>query len=237
MTGRFAADGPTALYRYFDDKDRLLYIGITGHLSGRERGHVKSSLWMQFVARSTVKRHPGRIAALEAEREAIRTERPLFNRQYNDTPAARERVKAYLKEIGRIDLYDPQRYSGTVPPGELEMMQVRKRKRPAAESPRRIPPDSHTQTIPSVQAQFALIATPALQDDRLSLAACGLLALSMAFPDDAELTTERLADQRPDSHKTILAALAELEVNGYFRDGVIYDRKPTQPGESQAGSA
>jgi AcrR family transcriptional regulator len=216
---------PTALYRYFDDKGRLLYVGITGgNPSRREDGHARSPFWMQLAASSTIERHPERVKALVAERAAIKAERPLFNRQYNDTTAARERVKAYLEEIGRMDLYDPQRYAGTVPLGELEMMRARKRK-PTAKPTGRATGDDWAQIIPDARFRVVPIAIPALQDDRLSLAACGLLALSMAIPAGAKFTTEQLASQRPDSHDDILAALAELAEHGYFRDGVISDGK------------
>jgi hypothetical protein len=227
-------DGPTALYRYFDDKDRLLYVGITDSLSSREHGHIRSSLWMQLVASSTVERHAVREDALVAERTAIKTERPLFNRQYNDTPDARRRLRAYLEEVGRMDLH-VLRKPGGMPPGELEMMRARKRKpRPAAKPTNRSAGDSQTRIIPAARFQVVQIAIPALQDDCLSLAACGLLALSMSFPAGARFTTEQLAGQRPDSHEDILAALAELDAHGYFRDGIIHDSKIRQvPGAEQ----
>jgi hypothetical protein len=50
---------PTALYRYYDDQDRLLYIGISGSLWARVTAHVKASSWMDFAARSTITRLPG----------------------------------------------------------------------------------------------------------------------------------------------------------------------------------
>lgn len=87
---------PTALYRYFDADDTLLYIGIAQDLAHRENGHIKSSVWMQLTARSTIERFPDRPEALAAEREAIETEHPIFNIQYNDSPEARDRRNAYI---------------------------------------------------------------------------------------------------------------------------------------------
>jgi hypothetical protein len=95
---------PTALYRYFDEADLTLYIGISDHLPVREQSHVKASVWMQFAVRSTISRHPTRIAALDAERRAIETEHPIFNKQYNNTREAVERCKRYLAEHGVPDL-------------------------------------------------------------------------------------------------------------------------------------
>jgi hypothetical protein len=105
-------DGPTALYRYFDDKDRLLYVGISGNLGGRHKTHIGSSRWMDLMARSEVARYPTRAEASDAEIEAITTEQPLFNKQHNDTAEARAWLSAYLREIGRTDLEptpDPRR--------------------------------------------------------------------------------------------------------------------------------
>lgn len=70
-------DTPTALYKYFDDAGRLLYIGITGDLANREQGHIGSSRWMELTASSTVQRYPSREDALKVEREAIEAEHPV----------------------------------------------------------------------------------------------------------------------------------------------------------------
>jgi predicted GIY-YIG superfamily endonuclease len=90
----------TALYRYFDEDDRLLYIGITGDLAIRETGHIRASAWMMLTARSAVTRYGSWDEAADAERAAILAERPLFNRKHNDTPQAAERLEAYLAERG-----------------------------------------------------------------------------------------------------------------------------------------
>jgi hypothetical protein len=93
-----------ALYRHYDGNDRLLYIGISGDLATRETSHIARSRWMRLTASSTVEWHETSEAVLKAEREAIEAEHPLFNRQWNDTPEAMERLTAYLTEIGRLDL-------------------------------------------------------------------------------------------------------------------------------------
>lgn len=97
----------TALYSYYDAGDLPLYIGITGDLLGRERNHIKKSMWMEFVARSTVARYPTREEAKAAERAAIRAERPLFNVRHNENPEAVRRLVDYLIEHGRTDLLAP----------------------------------------------------------------------------------------------------------------------------------
>jgi hypothetical protein len=62
---------------------------------------------MEFVARSSVERHPSRSAALAAETAAIKAEHPLFNFQHNNTPEARQRLIEYLIKHERLDLLAP----------------------------------------------------------------------------------------------------------------------------------
>ncbi len=102
-----ATPRPTALYRWYDDQDRLLYVGISDELSGRVIGHTKESSWMDFAARSTITRYPCREDGAEAEIEAIKTEQPLFNQVHNNAPAARRRLVEYLVEHDRLDLLTP----------------------------------------------------------------------------------------------------------------------------------
>jgi hypothetical protein len=97
----------TALYRWWDEADLLLYIGISDRLRNRTGSHVEGSSWMDFAARSAIERHPVRSVALDAERRAIETEHPLFNVQYNDTPEARKRLVEYLIKRDRLDLLTP----------------------------------------------------------------------------------------------------------------------------------
>lgn len=73
--------GRTALYRHFDAGGTLLYIGITVDLEQRVRGHEQTSDWLALSARCEVEWFDTRREAEGAEREAIRTEQPLFNRR------------------------------------------------------------------------------------------------------------------------------------------------------------
>jgi len=98
---------PTALYRYYDADDLLLYVGITGNLYRRQTRHERASSWMDFVARSTVERFPDREAAETAETAAIKAEGPLFNDVHNATPEARQRLVEYLIKHDRLSLLAP----------------------------------------------------------------------------------------------------------------------------------
>lgn len=95
------------LYRQWDKDDRLLYIGITRSIRQRERGHAKSSRWMELVVRTTTERHQSRGAAEVAEVAAIAAEQPLFNVAGNETPEAHRRLVEYLVAHGRTDLLAP----------------------------------------------------------------------------------------------------------------------------------
>lgn len=97
----------TALYRWFDETDRPLYYGITDNLAARQDRHALMSTWTEFVATCHVEWFDTRYAAEEAERDLIKADQPLFNRQHNDTPEARARLVAYLVEKGRLDLLTP----------------------------------------------------------------------------------------------------------------------------------
>lgn len=105
-----ATDGTereTALYRWWDEDDALLYVGISDHLGSRTHGHAMGSSWMEFAVRSAVERYPSRRAALDAEEAAIKAEQPLFNDVHNRGPEAQQRLVGYLVKRGRIDLLAP----------------------------------------------------------------------------------------------------------------------------------
>jgi len=90
----------TALYRWFDEKDRLLYVGITDDLLWRVQSHILESSWMDYAARSTIVRYPTRKDAADAETAAIKAEQPLFNKVHNRTPEAQLRLVEFLVEHG-----------------------------------------------------------------------------------------------------------------------------------------
>lgn len=98
---------PTALYFWYDADRVLLYIGITGDLATRQSSHAKRSSWAEFADHSKVRRFLSRSEAEAAEKAAIESDRPLFNRTYNDTPEARQRLVAYLVKQNRLDLLTP----------------------------------------------------------------------------------------------------------------------------------
>lgn len=77
MTG-LPDDRPTAVYRFFDASDRLLYVGITYDTVARWKGHAKKPWWPDAVRRETVW-FPTRTEAMIEESRAIRFENPVHN--------------------------------------------------------------------------------------------------------------------------------------------------------------
>lgn len=90
-----AADGECAVYRYYDEADRLLYVGIAGNPNLRDEQHRNTSKWHRFQVRRDVEWHPTRRDAMQAEREAIRGESPVFNLTHA-SPAQKSAAMDYL---------------------------------------------------------------------------------------------------------------------------------------------
>lgn len=87
-----------ALYRHYDDADVLLYVGITDNLGSRTNsGHALTSDWVQYAERAEAEWHNSREDAASAERDAVREERPIFNRQYAEWDVDRQ-VAEYVQQ-------------------------------------------------------------------------------------------------------------------------------------------
>jgi hypothetical protein len=71
--------GRTELYRHFDKRGNLLYVGISLTTVKRLGEHRTGSAWFRKVATITIQHFRTRKAALEAERIAIQTENPIYN--------------------------------------------------------------------------------------------------------------------------------------------------------------
>ena len=69
----------TELYRHFNDLNELLYVGISLNTFARLSQHKDHSHWFKKIERVTVNHFETREEARAAEREAIKTENPLFN--------------------------------------------------------------------------------------------------------------------------------------------------------------
>jgi len=73
----------TSLYRLFDADRRLLYVGISRNPGRRFMEHHADKFWWEDVDEISLERYHTREDALEEERIAIQTERPLYNKTHN----------------------------------------------------------------------------------------------------------------------------------------------------------
>lgn len=67
------------LYRHFDKKGRLLYVGVSLSVLHRSLWHRHKSNWYGRIATITVQWFKTRKAAIKAEGRAIRAEKPAHN--------------------------------------------------------------------------------------------------------------------------------------------------------------
>jgi hypothetical protein len=78
------AERETAVYRLFDIKRVLLYVGISCAPSKRFKGHQRDKEWWSAVHHNAIEWHPDRITALRREAAAIADEHPLYNLAHPD---------------------------------------------------------------------------------------------------------------------------------------------------------
>lgn len=75
------------VYRFYDSADRLLYVGFSICYLDRFEQHAlpssPSTEWWPLQVRHTVVHYEDGATALAAERHAIRTEGPIYNRRSN----------------------------------------------------------------------------------------------------------------------------------------------------------
>jgi hypothetical protein len=70
----------TCLYRHFDVTGALLYVGISFEPVARKSGH-RLAEWFKSIAWTTEQWFDDRKSAMTAELAAIKTEKPLYNKQ------------------------------------------------------------------------------------------------------------------------------------------------------------
>jgi excisionase family DNA binding protein len=155
------------VYRAYGDDGRLLYVGMSDNVENRLQQHrVNNAAWFDHLANVTVEQHPDRISAEAAERNAIRSERPLYNvsgsgRTQSPIQIARivEKVKA---EVDDGLLYTPTDAAAKlnrsltfvqllITSGELRSMKIGRR--------RRIPGDALKEYAATLEAAAQAVAT------------------------------------------------------------------------------
>jgi len=71
------------LYRFWNDADELLYIGVTMNFVDRMRTHRREQPWSDQITKITIERFETREDVLAAEKSAIVAESPRYNNQHN----------------------------------------------------------------------------------------------------------------------------------------------------------
>ncbi|MDQ6721875.1 MAG: GIY-YIG nuclease family protein [Candidatus Dormibacteraeota bacterium] len=100
----------TTLYRFYDRRGDLLYVGISLGFLIRWGQHRDKEWWHQ-IARSTLQHFPSRELALAAESLAIRDEHPRFNikgRGADETLNLRDEADALTVLFGYPDDREPE---------------------------------------------------------------------------------------------------------------------------------
>lgn len=93
-------DKPHYLYRIFGPDDVLLYIGVAEDVESRIYMHKAAGLFeiQQLYVRHTSERYPNKLAVRAAERAAIQSEAPMFNKQHN--PKRWKRIDGHYQPVG-----------------------------------------------------------------------------------------------------------------------------------------
>lgn len=92
---------PAAVYRYFDEKQRLLYVGISASALTRMAAHKSTARWFRRARFVTVEWYHNRWDALEAEARAICTEYPRYNIGHILFTSKENRLRRELAKEGR----------------------------------------------------------------------------------------------------------------------------------------
>lgn len=97
------------LYRLFNKQDELLYVGISSKWYERFHQHEKTQPWWLSVVKITLENFETRDEVVEAEKLAIRLEKPLHNKQYSMTHEGLqehfEKMKYYIHLDVPVDPY------------------------------------------------------------------------------------------------------------------------------------
>jgi excinuclease UvrABC nuclease subunit len=67
------------LYRFYNQNDELLYVGITKFFEPRLKQHYKNADWFFETSRATLEHYQTRQDVEQAESRAIKLEKPKYN--------------------------------------------------------------------------------------------------------------------------------------------------------------
>lgn len=112
----------TTLYRAFDERRRLLYVGISDGPLLRFNAHTGAAAWAQYAEVITLERFANRAIAAAAELAAIRDEDPVFNKY--GRPLARWQEWMAVYPDGNSDTLEPEAPSVQADPKRVKQMTV-----------------------------------------------------------------------------------------------------------------
>lgn len=87
----------TAVYRFYDSENVLLYVGASGSPEKRWHGHAAKPWWPD-VKRNSMTWYPTKQEALAAETDAIQDEHPKHNIVHKSSPGGPSKME--LIEVG-----------------------------------------------------------------------------------------------------------------------------------------
>ena len=100
----------TTLYRYYDEQDKLLYVGITKRPRRRTKEHSAFSKWFTQAKKCTFEHFESRREALSAEFKAIKKEKPKSNITHNhenwrELDKQKVKISSSLNDVEDSKLY------------------------------------------------------------------------------------------------------------------------------------
>jgi hypothetical protein len=96
----------TAVYRFFDKAERLLYVGIAFDPGERWKRHAAVARWWKDAVDNTIDWYDTRAEAERAELTAIRYEKPIYNKRDSVTPYQGSTTKRGMKLPRKLQVDD-----------------------------------------------------------------------------------------------------------------------------------
>ena len=97
----------TEVYRFYNEDDRLLYVGITDNWPARFHEHSKKSAWYKDARRIDLKPFETRQEALAEELHAIHNEDPLWNINGSAKASATKHFRQVVEWAKAENWYEP----------------------------------------------------------------------------------------------------------------------------------
>lgn len=99
-----------SVYRHFDKDGLLLYVGCSINIPQRMLKHASFSNWWSRVTTITIERYDSEFTARDAERTAIETEDPEFNKNCRGGATNAEAVES-VQDALRIPNFNYTAYT------------------------------------------------------------------------------------------------------------------------------